>query len=136
LNRQGSTAAKIIIYERSLGKENGDFPALEEGVYVLLRTRDHDLDSLGVAPKHGERCTFFKANDSDLDPDLTRRLLDTASLALVSVAWAVSRPHPVLSGALASARVALRPVAIAASPAVSRWLDSRKHATFPRSFYG
>lgn len=67
LSKTGSTAAKIIIYERQHGKQNGAFPMLQNGVYVLLRTQGSAPNTLGVAPKHEERFYYRRVNETDLD---------------------------------------------------------------------
>jgi hypothetical protein len=77
----GETVAKIIIYQRGLGRENGAWPVLEDGVYVLVRANgetepliwqaetirsagagqpfDSDL-TIGIAPKHERRFAYFR----------------------------------------------------------------------------
>jgi hypothetical protein len=73
------TAAKIIIYQPNLGRENRPpFPLHQPGVYILIRN-DGEIgpriwngqissnllkrcipgDDIGVAPKHAERFRFF-----------------------------------------------------------------------------
>jgi hypothetical protein len=71
----GATVAKIIIYQHRLGRENGYFPQLQDGVYVLLRTTGSGVNTIGVAPKHNERFTYFKANASALGDDAKRIVL-------------------------------------------------------------
>jgi hypothetical protein len=65
--RNGNTAAKIIIYERRRGKENGAFPMLQDGIYVLLRTQRSAPNTLGIAPKHEERFYYRRVSAADLD---------------------------------------------------------------------
>lgn len=65
--RNGSTAAKVIIYERQRGKENGAFPMLQDGIYVLLRTQRSVPNTLGVAPEHEERFYYRRVSAADLD---------------------------------------------------------------------
>ncbi len=80
------TAAKIIIYERGLGRENGDWPGLQNGIYVLVRLNgvagnaiwDEGLlvsnaysgrldpkRTLGVAPNHSELFAYFRLEPED-----------------------------------------------------------------------
>ncbi len=71
------TAAKIIIYEQQLGRRNGGFPPLRDGVYVLLRpdalisdgsplrNRIEANETLAVAPSHGERFVYFRLQELD-----------------------------------------------------------------------
>ncbi len=66
LGKDGSTRAKIIIYERHRGEENGAFPMLQDGVYVLLRTFPSTPNTLGVAPKHQERFLYRKLETTDV----------------------------------------------------------------------
>jgi hypothetical protein len=88
LSRDNSyTAAKIIIYHTGLGKANGDWPPLSDGVYVLLRADRGPKElqagastlfdpclTLGIAPKHQERFYYFRVPDSGLD-DAARVIL-------------------------------------------------------------
>ena len=83
-----STAAKIVIYQHGVAsaRENGSFPPLEDGVYVLLRTGDeigssmwnggivqklgfaHRFDSdstIGIAPKRHVRFAYFRVAEED-----------------------------------------------------------------------
>lgn len=75
------TAAKIIIYEKGIGKTN-QLPLMDDGVYVLIRTNGSVGESIwradssffspvfrgrlkrektiGVAPKHAERFSYFR----------------------------------------------------------------------------
>lgn len=73
----GETAAKILIYQQGVGRENRRPLALRnEGVYILVRrngtvgpvirasglqtlSRTDSRDDIGVAPKHDERFGFF-----------------------------------------------------------------------------
>ena len=80
------TVAKIIIYQRGLGRENGAWPVLEDGVYVLVRTngeaepliwqaetlrsagfgRPLDPDvTLGIAPRHERRFAYLRIADTE-----------------------------------------------------------------------
>jgi hypothetical protein len=78
-SRGSYTAAKIIIYERSLGRMCGDWPSLIDGVYVLIRANgrvgdkiwgdipeiaDHTR-TLGIAPNHSERFAYFMPSIED-----------------------------------------------------------------------
>ena len=86
----GATAAKIVIFQQgvALAKENGSFPPLRDGIYVLLRTSEetgrsiwnsgivqtlgfgHRFDpdtTIGIAPKHHVRFAYFQVTDQDLD---------------------------------------------------------------------
>ena len=67
LAKGGSTAAKIIIYERHQGRENGVFPMLPEGVYLLLRAQRSAPNTLGVTPQHEERFHYRRVHSADLD---------------------------------------------------------------------
>ena len=80
------TVAKIIIYQRGLGRENGVWPVLEDGVYVLVqangeaepliwqaetlrsagfgRTLDPDV-TLGIAPRHERRFAYLRIADTE-----------------------------------------------------------------------
>jgi len=89
------TAAKIVIYERGLGRENGYWPDLQDGIYVLVRSNGNAghaiwnaellasspysgrLDprrTLGIAPKHSERFAYFRLEPED-DPRSVAELL-------------------------------------------------------------
>jgi hypothetical protein len=78
------TAAKLVIYQRGLGRENGRWPALANGVYVLIRCngsvgaaiRERGLLSsphmrldasrtIGIAPKHDERFAYYLLEPRD-----------------------------------------------------------------------
>jgi len=81
------TAMKIIIVEHGRGKTCGQWPTLDEGVYVLFRTngrvgeelwakrasmlRESRLDpsqTIGIAPKHDEQFAYLPLTDNvDLD---------------------------------------------------------------------
>ena len=75
------TVAKIIIYQRGLGRENGVWPAIEDGVYILVRAKGEvepliweaetirstisaqvlDTDAtIGIAPKREQRFAYFR----------------------------------------------------------------------------
>lgn len=84
----GETVAKIVIYQRGLGRENGIWPVLDDGVYVLVRTGgevepliwqagtirsagfgqipDPDV-TIGIAPKHARRFAYFRIADPSAD---------------------------------------------------------------------
>ena len=85
-NSSNETAAKIVIYQRGLGRENGNWPPLADGIYVLVRCNGgagraiwngdllrssgyHErLDperTLGIAPKHHERFAYFRLEAED-----------------------------------------------------------------------
>ncbi|MGH9575920.1 MAG: hypothetical protein ACRD3R_00680, partial [Terriglobales bacterium] len=68
-SRFGSfTAAKIVIYEAGLGKRNGKWPPLPDGVYVLLRVPANDPnESIGIAPKREGRFSYFPVNEENLE---------------------------------------------------------------------
>jgi len=92
----GATAAKIIIYQQGvvLAKENGSFPSLTDGIYVLLRTSEigssiwnsgivqtlgfgHRFDpdsTIGIAPNHHVRFAYFQVTDQDLDARIAELL--------------------------------------------------------------
>jgi hypothetical protein len=78
--------AKIIIFEDGLGRRNGEWADLSDGVYVLLRAdfrgdqiwtvmlpncpaglrnRFDRECSLGVAPNHGERFAYTRITDDE-----------------------------------------------------------------------
>lgn len=99
-NTSSETAAKIVIYQRGLGRENGLWPILADGVYVLVRcngaagraiwggqmlrssTYHQQLDSrntLGIAPKHDERFAFFRLSDDDRTQDVAELLVACAT---------------------------------------------------------
>lgn len=59
-----STAAKIVIYQASQGKINGQDPRLADGVYVLIRVHGTARCTIGVAPMHHERFAYFRLLDS------------------------------------------------------------------------
>jgi hypothetical protein len=82
----GVTVAKIIIYQRGLGHENGVLPFLKDGIYVLVRTSGNKgraiwssgilqtlgfsqrlrCDStVGIAPRHDRRFAYFEVSDGD-----------------------------------------------------------------------
>lgn len=62
------TVAKIIIFERGLGRMNHDFPIDRDGVYILLRVHgDTDTPTIGVAPTHVERFTYRLVTEADVD---------------------------------------------------------------------
>ncbi len=82
----GETVAKIVIYQRGLGRENGPWPMLPDGVYVLVRCNGSaqrflwqadvlksnpycprlDLRrTLAIAPKHSERFAYFRIEPED-----------------------------------------------------------------------
>ena len=67
LAKRGTTAAKIIIYERGRGREIGAFPMLRESVYILLRTQQTAQKTLGIAPKEEERFHYLRVDPADLD---------------------------------------------------------------------
>ena len=76
----GETEAKIIIYETSLGKSNGPL-LLTDGVYILLRANRKAEErfsnssmfrnrfdrnrTMGIAPAHNERFTYFQVTAND-----------------------------------------------------------------------
>jgi hypothetical protein len=80
------TVAKIVIYQHGLGRENGEWPSLSDGVYVLVRRnggawratwegnllrssalyeRLNPERTLGIAPKHAERFAYFRLEPQD-----------------------------------------------------------------------
>ena len=84
----GPTVAKVVIYQHGVAsaRENGSFPPLADGVYVLLRTGDeigssiwncgivqklgfaHRFDSastIGIAPKRDVRFAYFRVAEED-----------------------------------------------------------------------
>lgn len=69
----GSTEAKIIIFQSTLGKQNGDaFPLRKNGVYVLIRAGASAPDTIGVAPKHDRRFTWEQVDSALLDSAANR----------------------------------------------------------------
>ncbi len=100
-NRSKETAAKIVIYQRGLGRENGTWPAISDGVYILVRCNgavgraiwDADMlrsnpfhqrlnrnQTLGIAPKHRERFAYFRLGTKD-DIEVVGDLLATCASA-------------------------------------------------------
>ena len=94
------TAAKIVIYQKGLGRKNGEWPELADGVYVLVRCNGRAeraiwkaellraniyyerLDprrTLGIAPKRGERFSYFRVQPSDDMRTLTDLLVKCSS---------------------------------------------------------
>ena len=90
-------AAKIVMYQRGLAsaKESGAFPALQDGIYVLVRTEGRagtaiwnsgivqDLGfaqrlnrdaTVGIAPNHKKRFAYFEVTDGE-DRNLIAELL-------------------------------------------------------------
>jgi hypothetical protein len=86
LARGGATAAKIVIYQRGLGHENGVLPFSQDGIYILVRTSGkagtaiwnsrivHTLgfaarlnpeSTVGIAPAHDVRFAYFGVADED-----------------------------------------------------------------------
>ena len=65
--QDGTTAANIVIYQRNLGKSNGSFPMIRDGVYVLLRTKLGAANTIGLAPKHEERFNYRRITEDDLE---------------------------------------------------------------------
>lgn len=86
--RSMATLAKVIIFEDGFGKQNGDFPNLEDGVYVLLRAdrrgdriwaeilpncppelrnRFDRERTLGIAPTHNERFAYLRVSEEDIE---------------------------------------------------------------------
>jgi hypothetical protein len=80
------TAGKIVIYQQGLGRENGLWPTMSDGVYILVRCNGSSgraiwqasalwsntywerLDpqrTLGIAPKHNERFAYFRLEPED-----------------------------------------------------------------------
>jgi hypothetical protein len=99
-------AGKIIIFQSGLGQERGDdFPTLEDGVYIFIRSNDASAAriwtqdmvdvqfpdlfalmspdcTLGVAPPCGERFTYFRVN-TELASDQLRQHLERIVRLLV-----------------------------------------------------
>ena len=65
--KNGSTAAKILIFENHKGKTSGNWAIDRDGVYVLFRTTDDVQNTIGVAPRHHERFTYEYVEDGSLD---------------------------------------------------------------------
>jgi|SRR5271157_3640154 len=80
------TVAKIVIYQRGVGHENGVLPFPKDGVYVLVRTsgsggsaiwksgivetlgfsqRLRRDSTVGIAPRHDRRFAYFEVTDED-----------------------------------------------------------------------
>ncbi len=87
-NAGNVTRGKIVIYEKTKGRMNGDWRPMEDGLYVLVRADDeaseriwqalrsdfphlgnrfHREVTLGVAPKHHERFAYSRVLPAD-DP--------------------------------------------------------------------
>lgn len=85
-NSSDETAAKIVTYQRGLGRKNGVWPDLADGVSVLVRCNraagraiwDADIlrsspyrqrldpgQTLGIAPRHDERFAYFRLGSED-----------------------------------------------------------------------
>ncbi|MGC9973627.1 MAG: hypothetical protein ABSE56_23915 [Bryobacteraceae bacterium] len=81
-SRGSQTVAKIIIYENGLGRMNGEWPSLPDGVYVLIRAEGLIGDriwstvpkiadildrtrTIGIAPKHSERFAYLMLSEHD-----------------------------------------------------------------------
>ena len=85
----GATVAKIVIDQQgiAMAKENGSFPSLKDGIYVLLRTSEkigrsvwnsgivqrlgfaHRFDpgsTIGIAPAHYVRFAYCQVTDQDV----------------------------------------------------------------------
>lgn len=94
------TAAKIVIYRRGLGRENGAWPSLADGIYILVRCNggvgraiwdsgllrssayNQRLDpgqTLGIAPKHHERFAYFRLESEDETRAVAELLIECAS---------------------------------------------------------
>jgi hypothetical protein len=67
LDLEHRTIAKVIIYQDGLGRKNGPFPALDDGVYLLVRSDEESPNTIGVAPKHNERFTHWPIDANELD---------------------------------------------------------------------
>ncbi len=64
----GETMAKIIIYERGVGRVSENFPLESDGVYVLLRMNGTTTQpTVGVAPRYAERFTFRRVDEVGID---------------------------------------------------------------------
>lgn len=100
-NSSSETSAKIVIYQHGLGRRSGEWPALADGIYILIRCDGmagrriwqgelpgssayrHRLDpnkTLGIAPKHQERFAYFRFEPGDAASDIAD-LLATCSSA-------------------------------------------------------
>jgi hypothetical protein len=95
----GVTAAKIVIYQQGLGRENGVLPFGEDGVYALVRTSDktgraiwisgvvqalgfaqrlNPDSTVGIAPRHDRRFAYLAVAD-EADDRRIAELLATCS---------------------------------------------------------
>ena len=94
------TAAKIILYEPHLGKQNGEhFPLRHPGVYILVRRNgaigQHiwggarcspnllercEIQDIGVAPKHDESFRFFPVMAGESLDQIAGLLIEIAQL--------------------------------------------------------
>jgi hypothetical protein len=77
---RGGTAARVVIYQRRHGNETGAFPMLQDGVYVLLRTRASAPNTLGIAPSHEERFNYRRVSDINLE-DVAHEIADVLHAA-------------------------------------------------------
>jgi len=65
-----ATAAKIVLYQMGKGKMNGADPMLYDGIYILIRVAQGNLQArtIGVAPWHDIRFAYFRLmQDQPLD---------------------------------------------------------------------
>ncbi len=64
----GATLAKIIIFERGVGRVSHDFPITEDGVYLLLRVSGKTQQpTIGVAPNYSERFAYRRIDEINVD---------------------------------------------------------------------
>jgi hypothetical protein len=75
LEKSGTAAAKIVIYQRNRGQEAGAFPMLQDGVYLLLRTHRSAPNTLTLAPNLYERFHYRRVDLMDLD-DAAQQVAD------------------------------------------------------------
>lgn len=89
------TVTKIVIYERGLGRENGTWRMLADGIYILVRCNGeaggvlwnsgllqatsyaHRFDqnqTLAIAPKHSERFAYSRLETNDEIEDVAEFL--------------------------------------------------------------
>ncbi len=60
-----ATAAKIIIYEFGKGSFNGPSPAIDNGIYILIRVPGGAIaNTFALAPHHDERFAYFRLMES------------------------------------------------------------------------
>jgi|KBSMisStandDraft_5_1062788.scaffolds.fasta_scaffold1187939_2 hypothetical protein len=86
-----------MIYENGLGRMNGDWRSLPDGVYVLIRADGLIGDriwsnvpqiagildrtrTIGIAPKHSERFAYFILSEQDDKKQIADHILKCAKV--------------------------------------------------------